>query len=212
MMLIERAEEAVARIEQEERRLAELLVSLEQKQQQREAHLKQTAFLEQVRAFIQTFAQATRHEIVSGLELVVTTCLQIAFGETYQFEIEVGTRANKTVVDFYVVKQTDEGEVRLPPVDNMGGGIIDAVALGLSFGLLKVIENPPEGPILYDEPAKMVSGDRVLPIASILHELHRLFDRQIILVTHHEAIAEMCDKSYRALKNDGIAKVVLDHE
>lgn len=209
--LVDRARDAVEQIEREEKRMLDLIEALDRKQADRLLHRKQTVLLEQVRAFVQTFAEATRHEIVSGLETVVTTCLQIAFGDAYHFEIKVGTRNNKTIVDFFVVKQTNEGEVRLPPVDNMGGGIIDAVALGLSFGLLKVIENPPEGPILYDEPAKMVSGDRALPIAHIIQELNRLFERQIILVTHHEPIAETCDRSYRALKNNGIAKVVLEH-
>lgn len=211
-MLMDRAHEAIAQIDEDERHLAQLLEDIERKQQEREAHRERTLILEQVRAFIQKFAVMTRQVIVAGLEEIVTTCLQIAFDERYSFRIEVDTSRNETGVEFIVLKQTTDGLIELPPTDNMGGGVIDVVAIALSFGLLKVMENPPDGPILYDEPAKMISGDRVLPIARIIQELRPLFGRQVILVTHHDLIADSLDRSYRVSQEDGVVKVVLERE
>lgn len=211
-LLLERAHQAIDQIEEDEHRLTELLHEIEQRQREREAHRNRTRVLEQVRAFIQKFAVMTRQVIVAGLEEIVTTCLQIAFDERYSFRIEVDTSRNETGVEFIVLKQTEDGVIELPPTDNMGGGVIDVVAIALSFGLLKVMENPPDGPILYDEPAKMISGDRVLPIARIIQELRPLFGRQVILVTHHDIIADSLDRSYRVTQKDGIVKVVLENE
>lgn len=185
-LLVGHAQGAIRKIDEEERDLARLERELVKKHEEREAFRNHTALLERVRVFVQGIAEATRGEIVSGLEQIVTTCMQIMFGDTYRFEIDVETKNNNTTVEFYVVKDEGEQVVRLKPVGNMAGGMIDTISIGLSFGILKVVPNPPEGPILFDEPAKMVSDDRAASIIHLLVEMGTLFERQIILVTHHE--------------------------
>lgn len=159
--------------------------------------------LEEVRIFMQTLAEATRDEIMTGLEEIVTRCLQSVFGPELSFEIEVETKRNNVGVEFYVVDTSGEHPVRLPPVGNMPGGAIDTIAIGLRFGLLKFITPIPEGPMYMDEPAKMVSSDRVISIANLLKELSDLFGIQIIMVTHHEALLDLADNSIYVKKEKG---------
>lgn len=196
-LIVDRAQEAIRVIHEEERELARLERELMTKLEARESFKAHTALLERVRVFVQGIAEATRGEIVSGLEQIVTTCLQIMFGETYRFEIEVETKNNNTAVEFYVVQDDGEQVVRLKPVGNMAGGIIDTISIGLSFAVLKVVPNPPDGPILFDEPAKMVSDDRAAGIIRLLVEMSDLFERQVILVTHHEH-EEVIEATHRA--------------
>lgn len=203
-LLTGHAEAAIRHIDDEERELARLERELERKLEERETFKAHTAFLERVRVFVQGIAEATRGEIVSGLEQIVTTCLQIMFGDTYRFEIEVETKNNNTAVEFYVVQDDGDTPVRLKPVGNMAGGIIDTISIGLSFGILKVVPDPPQGPVLFDEPAKMVSDDRAAGIIRLLVEMGTLFDRQVILVTHHEH-EEVIGASHRAFVfGDGV--------
>lgn len=209
-LLAERAREAIRQIDAEEAELAHIERTLERRIAERESFQAHTELLERVRVFVQGLAEATRGEIVAGLEQIVTTCLQIMFGDTYRFEIEVETKRNQTTVEFYVVQDGGEHPVRLRPVGNMAGGILDTISIGLSFGILKVVPEPPDGPILFDEPAKMVSDDRAAGIIHLLVEMSRLFERQVILVTHHEH-EEVIAATHRAFVfADGMAPSVVE--
>lgn len=167
----------------------------EQEQEDLKQFPAQLKLLEDVRVFMQTLAEATRNEITAGLQEIVTRCLQSVFGEHLTFEIEVETKRNNTGVEFYVVNTSGEHTVRLKPEENMGGGVIDTISIGLRFGLLKILTPTPKGPIFLDEPAKMVSSDRIDSIANLLKELSDLFDKQVIMVTHHDSLLEIMDNS-----------------
>lgn len=151
--------------------------------------------LEKVRVFLQTLGETTRNEIMAGLEQITTRCLQSVFGEHFTFEIEVITSRNNTGVEFYLVNHHYTPALRMKPNDNLAGGEVDVIGIGLRFGLLKVI-NPkllPNGPIILDEPAKMVDGNRINMIGNLIRELEEIFERQIIMVTHHLPLMEILD-------------------
>ena len=168
---------------------------------------KDIALFEEVRVFLQELAEVTRNEIMAGLQQVVTLCLHSVFGEHLTFEIEVETLRNKTSVEFFVLNNSGEHTVRLRPEGNMGGGVIDTVAIGLRFGLLKILSPSPKGPIILDEPAKMVSGDRVDSIATLLQELTTMFDKQNILITHHTSLMDIVDHAVFLENVEGETKV-----
>ena len=177
-----------------EHRISFLQTTIEDKQQERERVLHLQKLLEEVRVFLQQLAEVTRDELMKGLQTVVTLCLQHVFGPHIRFEIEVGTLRNNTSIEFFVVNEEGDVPVRLKPEDSMGGGIIDTVSIGLRFGLLKVLNPAPVGPMFLDEPAKMVSADKVEYIGNLLNELSKMFHKQIFLVTHHTQLMDMADR------------------
>jgi DNA repair exonuclease SbcCD ATPase subunit len=194
-------------IQQHERDIEELQrmkAELQRKIEQRDEIEPKIVLLEKVRVFMQTLAEATRDEIMSGLEHVVTTCLHIVFGPHLRFEIEVETKRNTTGIEFYLVDESGDKPVRLKPEGNMAGGELDTISIGLRFGLLKVLNPTPEGPVFLDEPAKMISGDRVFSIANLLKELSKMFDKQIIMVSHHEALIDVVDNSIYFKRENGV--------
>lgn len=168
-----------------------------------QARRAQLELLDGVQVFLQTLSEATRDEITSGLQEIVTRCLQSVFGPHLHFEIEVETKRNNTGIEFYVRNESGEHSVRLKPEESMGGGVIDTISIGLRFGLLKILTPQPEGPIFLDEPAKMVSADRVDSVANLLKELTDLFDKQVLVVTHHSSITDIVDRANYVHNEDG---------
>jgi DNA repair exonuclease SbcCD ATPase subunit len=178
-----------------------------EKQKQREDLSKNTILLEDVRVFLQELAEVTRNEIMCGLQDIVTLCLQSVFGPDVRFEIEVGTSRNNTSIDFFVVSEEGSHVVRMRPEDSMGGGVIDTISIGLRFGLMKILNPLPIGPVIFDEPAKMVSGDRIESIGQLIKDMSRLFNKQIIMVTHHSNLADVADCSVLVQKQNGISTI-----
>lgn len=168
---------------------------------------EEIALFEEVRVFLQQLAQAARKQVAAGLESIVTLCLQSVFGPTMSFEIEIDTNNNNTVIDFFVVNTDGEHTVRFPPEESMGGGVVDTCAIGLRYGILKVLDPEPIGAVILDEPAKMVSGDKVTSIGELIRELNRIFGKQCIVVTHHEPLMDIVDKAIFFEKIDGITHV-----
>ncbi|MGE7305861.1 hypothetical protein ACQKJG_18730 [Priestia megaterium] len=169
--------------------------------------LNQIELFEEARIFLQELAEMARAKVASGLEKVVTLCLQSVFGESMSFEIEIDTSRNNTVVDFFVLSQDGDSIVRFSPENSMGGGVVDTVAIGLRFGLLMILDPRPVGPIFLDEPAKMVSADLIELIGSLLQELNTMFNKQNIIVTHHLALMDTVDHAIQFEKRGGVTKI-----
>lgn len=180
--------------------------SIEQNQSTYDKLTKKIELLEEVRVFLQQLAEIARAEVASGLEQIVTLCLQAIFGPDMSFEIEIETARNTTSVQFYVLDNSGDGVVRFAPEDTMGGGVVDTVAIGLRFGLLKILNPEPIGPIILDEPAKMVSGDLIDSIAALLKELTTMFDKQNIIVTHHTSLMDVVDNAIYFERINGITQ------
>ena len=168
---------------------------------------KDIELFEECRILLQNLAEVTRKQIASELENVVTLCLQAVFDDTISFEIDIDTSHNNTIIEFYVVDTSGDEPVRLPPEDSMGGGIVDTCAIGLRFGILRILDPAPLGPIILDEPAKMVSGDRVEQIGSLIQELTKMFDKQTLLVTHHTSLMDVMDDSLYFEKVKGYTQI-----
>lgn len=203
MQILREADAYLEEYRNKERRLVFLDERIRNLLAELQTYPAQLQLLDGVRVFMQTLAEATRDEITSGLQQIVTRCLQSVFGPHLSFEIEVETKRNNTGIEFYVVNTAGEHTIRLRPEENMGGGVIDTISIGLRFGLLKILTPAPEGPIFLDEPAKMVSADRIDSIANLLKELSELFDKQVIMVTHHSSIVEVVDHAIYVRNENG---------
>lgn len=200
--LIKTTDRVIHEYEQSLLHLKHLEKEMERNNNQLDEINEEISLLEEVQIFLQELAEVARHQIKDGLEKVVTLCLQAIFGPSMSFEIELDTSRNNTIVRFYVVNTEGGRVVRDSPEDSMGGGVIDTVSIGLRFGLLKILNPEPIGPIILDEPAKMVSNDKVEAVADLLKELTMMFDKQNILVTHQSSIMDVVDNAiYFELKN-----------
>src|SRR5205085_2335643 len=95
---------------------------------------------------------------------------------------------------FYVTSEYNGESVRTKPEDARGGGVIDIISIALRVALLQIHNQPNiRGPIILDEPGKHVSSDYTIKLAEFLKQINQTFDRQIIISTHQQDLANIAD-------------------
>lgn len=192
-----------------ELRLQALKAELEAERNLLKKKEENLALISEVRVILQELSEKTRIQILSGLENVVRTYIQAVFGEEFDFEAVPEISRNKMAIEFWVIDRTDPNDIlRMPPEGNMGGGLLDTVAIGLHFALIDMLPEELHGPVFFDEPSKMVSGDLIYRIGQLIKESQRIFELQVIMVTHHAELQEIFDNSIVLKKEKGVAYVV----
>jgi DNA repair exonuclease SbcCD ATPase subunit len=86
------------------------------------------------------------------------------------------------------------------------GGIIDILAVALKFSILELLGF--DGPIWLDEPFKHVSEDYIEQAGKLLTFMGQTSARQIILITHNQHLAQMCNRLIRVVQNEGRSSVI----
>lgn len=179
---------------------------------------KDTA-LNQVRKNIETWRKVqvlltkvsdyARRQLIQRIEETVTAALQTVLADdSLRFEVEIREVGGKPSAEWRVVSRYAETEVSNNPEDARGGGIVDIVSLALRLALLELSRPRPEGPVILDEPAKMVSAEYAENLAYFLRSYAQKTGRQFIVVTHNETLARSGDKAYRVTKNEaGVSEV-----
>lgn len=174
---------------------------LEDKREQLQADLDTWR---QVQVLFSKVSEFSREQLKFRIEQTVTAALQAVFGEEgLAFEIRLGERAGVPTAEWQVVSLYGDQLVVGDPQDSRGGGVVDVVSLALRLALLELSRPKPEGPLLLDEVGKHVSSAFAPNVAIFLKEYARKTGRQIVLVTHQAALAEVADKSIVVSKIDG---------
>ncbi|WP_078426996.1 ATPase [Alkalihalobacterium alkalinitrilicum] len=180
--------------------LEEKLNSLDQYYETKETY-------EKARVLLQQSAEYAREQAKQQIESLVTNALQFIFGPLFAFQIEIEEHGNKPVAEFYVVSDYEGIKVKTKPQEARGGGVVDIVTLALRVALIETTEPKMEGPILLDEPGKHVSGEYVLYLYEFLKSISTMFNRQIIMITHNQHLAQSGDQAYYVDIRDGISEV-----
>lgn len=172
----------------EKERLTELL----------ERALAERDLLDQVRVLLQMTSDHAREQARQTIESMVTRALQYVFGADLEFKVRIGESRGRPEAEFYVASTYGgEAYVENRPQDARGGGVVDVISLALRLVLLQSARPPLEGPLILDEPAKHVSEEFCLNVAEFLKEVARVFDRQVIIVTHNQQLAGVADRAFR---------------
>jgi DNA repair exonuclease SbcCD ATPase subunit len=174
-----------------------------------------------VQILLSKASEFARQQLKTRIEQTVTAALAAIFNDsTMKFEIEMSTIGGKPAADWRVVscykipaKAGDE-DVKLSaytvvasPEDAKGGGVTDVVSLALRLALLELSRPRPEGPVLFDEPGKMVSQEYLPNLAAFLKQYAAKTGRQIIMVTHHDVLADVADTGYKVTQRNGVSEV-----
>lgn len=163
---------------------------------------------EQVRALFGKASEFAREQLKTRMEETVTAALQAVFGtETLQFRIVLKTLGGQPAADWEVVSLYGDTEVAGDPQDSRGGGISDVVSLALRLAILELTRPKPGGPVLLDEVGKHISAEFAPNVAAFLQQYARKTGRQVLLITHQSAMAEIANVSYRVTQADGISEV-----
>lgn len=184
-----------------------LQVRLEEVRADRDALKHQIEIGEQVRMLFGLVSEHARTQAVQHIEATVTAALQSVIGGNIRFRIILREVAGQPAAEWQVVDMMGDTEVALEPDDARGGGISDIVSIALRLATMELAQPKPGGPIFFDEPGKHVSAEYSQALAEFLREYARKTRRQIFLITHNQALAEVADVAYQVRRENGISEV-----
>ena len=167
------------------------------------------AIWNQVQALFGKASEFARQQLKLRIEETVTAALQAVFErEDIRFEVHMRQLGGQPAAEWAVVSQYGDVSVSGDPQDSRGGGVSDIVSLALRLALLELARPKPLGPVLLDEVGKHVSAGYAPNVAAFLKQYAQRTGRQVLLITHQQALAEVADVSYRVDQQDGISEVV----
>lgn len=153
-------------------------------------------------------SEFARAQLKARIEETVSAALQAVFErDDIRFEIEIKTSDGQPAASWQVVSMYGDTSVAGDPESSRGGGVSDVVSLALRLALLELSRPKVDGPVLLDEVGKHISAQYAPNVAQFLKQYAEKTGRQIILVTHMGALAEVADVSYRVSQENGVSEV-----
>lgn len=162
------------------------------------------AVFDKVQTLLQKTSDYARQQAKARMEEIVTTALTVIFGQGYKFWIELTTRSNRPEADYWLERDGIKTQLQPPDYDR-GGGVADVVSLALRLAVAEL--DKVQGPFFLDEVGKHVSREYAPNVAYFLKEYSQRFNRQIILITHNDALAEVGEVSIGVSQRGGRSEV-----
>ena len=157
--------------------------------------------LSKVLELFKVVGETVRREVKERIEKLVSSVLTTVFEEPFYFKINILRRRDQIEVDFNIASSNMEGDI----LGVRGGGIADVMSITLRIILAEMLKV--EGPLILDEPLRMVSEEYVPNVASFLVELSKKFNRQIICITHNKTLADAATKQFDVRLKKGVSVV-----
>jgi DNA repair exonuclease SbcCD ATPase subunit len=189
-------------------RLDELKAQQSDKEQNLVQAKKDVELWQQVQLLLGWVSEESREQLKERIQETVTAALQaILCNDQIQFNIEIKTINGKPSAEWSVVSCYGDKAVSANPEDARGGGISDIVSLALRLSMLELSRPKPQGAVFLDEVGKHISAEFAPNVASFLQQYAEKTGRQIILITHQVALAEVADVRYQVKQVNGISEV-----
>ena len=177
-----------------------------QKDTELQGVVKNISTWEQVQLLLSKSSEFAREQLKLRIEETVTAALRSVFEDGgISFNIELSAGANPAA-SWQVISSYKDFEVVANPEDARGGGVTDVVSLALRLSLLELARPRHEGPVILDEPGKMISREYLPHVAAFLSKYGEKTGRQIVMVTHHGILADAADVAWLVQQQLGISK------
>jgi DNA repair ATPase RecN len=148
-----------------------------------------------VQILLQKTSDYARQQAKGRIEEIVTQALHVVFpGNVFSFVIILDVKGAQPVTEYWLTRNGVKTQLRPPDYDN-GGGYVDVITLALRLAIAEL--EAIEGPLLMDEVGKHVSAEYAQNVAYFLKQYSDQLGRQILLVTHNEALAAVADYGLR---------------
>jgi DNA repair exonuclease SbcCD ATPase subunit len=159
-------------------------------------------------------ASKTIRDVARGhFEKIITDALQfVTQDNTIKFVIEESVTRNKPSYEFYIETMVDGNVSRQKPEEACGGGFIDIISVTAKYAYWQIFKDPEikNSSSILDEPGKMISEQMSVKFAEYIKFLGKHFNKQTIMITHNENLANIADKMFYVSKNrNGISQVSL---
>lgn len=152
-------------------------------------------------------SEFAKTEVKKRIEDIVTSALNTVFEGDYSFTIDVVQRAGRIECDYFL--ENNNTKVQLSPPDySRGGGVVDVICLALRLAVIELTGSM-SNTVLLDEPTKHVSAEYAPNVADFLKSYSDDFGRQILCVTHQEALTTVADNKLCITQKNGRSEVVV---
>lgn len=177
----------------------------DQAERQHQEAQKRIGTYDLVQILLQKTSDYARQQAKIRIEEIVTSALGVVFGKDYRFIIELDVKGNQPVAEYWLQSEGVTTHLKPPDYDR-GGGVADVVSLALRLAVGEL--TGVKGPLFLDEVGKHVSQEYAPNVAYFLKEYGQKFDRQIILITHNQHLADVGDVSLGVKQDKGRSEVV----
>lgn len=162
---------------------------------------------EQVQLLLSRSGEYAREQLKQKIEETVTAALRSVFEDPgISFAIELGQSGGNPTANWQVISSYMDYEVAANPEDARGGGVTDVVSLALRLSLLELARPKHDGPVILDEPGKMISREYLPNVAAFLSKYGEKTGRQIIMITHHGILADAADVAWFVQQEKGVSR------
>ena len=165
---------------------------------------KQLGIFDLVQILLQKTSDYARQQAKGRIEEIVSQALNVVFGGTHKFIIELGLKANQPTAEYFLNDGMTLTKLEKPDYDR-GGGKVDIISLALRLAIGELEDL--DGPLFLDEVGKHVSKEYAQNVAFFLKEYSQQFNRQIILITHNSELAEIGEVSLEVTRQNGESEV-----
>jgi DNA repair exonuclease SbcCD ATPase subunit len=160
--------------------------------------------IDKVIVLLESVSDLSRQEAKGYIEDMVSQALNVVHGGDHHFVINLKTGKNGPEVEYWLDSGEAMTQLKRPDYDR-GGGKIDIISITLRLSLFEL--TGAEGPIMFDECGHNVSKEAMPHMAYFLKEYGTKFDRQLILNTHFDDVAEIGDKAIHITQVAGVSEV-----
>lgn len=164
---------------------------------------EQLVLLEEARGIISKVLLIVHQEATSFVSEVVTQFLAHVFGGEYSFKLVGDVSYNKPALTPVILK----GDIEVSPRDEVGGGVLDVVSLGMRLAAWAISAQRTPPILLLDEPGKFLDADRIVLFGEALRRIVEQLNLQVLLLTHEPALVAIADVSFLVEQKNGISSV-----
>lgn len=148
--------------------------------------------------FLKTIIRQVQGEFKGEVDKVVSMAVRSLFDENYRFDLEIKTGGQSLQCRPVIWEKVEEDEHEFTPEDDMGGSILDPIALAMRVTLQQYDPEPTRATLWLDEPMKNVGkGELLMRAGALIAEISHGLSIQIIIITHEPELAEIADRAWR---------------
>lgn len=167
----------------------------------------QAAVFDQVSALLEQVGEVARLQTKQEIEALITHGLRSVLEDSHiTFQIALEYKRKQLEARFGLMWDDDSRSPIWDIPNEAGGGIADVISVLLRLVLLELLCI--EGPLVLDEPAKMLSTQHIPAFGQLLSQLSKRFGRQMIVVTHNQDLVNFADKRFQVSLNSKAESIV----
>jgi DNA repair exonuclease SbcCD ATPase subunit len=160
---------------------------------------------EKARVVFTEVSKISQQETKKRIENLVTLAIRSVFENSeISFKINFETKNNR----IYAYPIMQENGLEFDPKEDLGGGIIDIISIALKIILWHLEDPRKRNVLILDEPLRF-TGKLVTKAGAMIKYLAKNLNLQIIMVSHDDALIDICDQVHKIHKANRQSKISL---